>query len=549
MQDAGSAPVPFGKYLLDAELARGGMSRVWRARLRGPGGFEKQLVVKQILPQLAQDPSFVELLVQEANTLVRMSHPNIVPVYELGIVDGVYFLAMERVRGATVADLLRQRALPAAQVAELGAQVAEALRYAHERFELVHRDVTPRNVMVDADGHVRLLDFGIAAPSARTGKGELFGSPGYMSPEQAARKALTPASDLYGLGALLSEALTGKRAVVAGVATRLGADGGFDAELSALIDELLEVEPTARGSAARVVSRLRAWLAQKQPEGAREALGKRVDEVRARAERAAAAEGAQAVSDQASEPARNEADAAELVRRDADADTTGATPGVTRSIATSVTLTEMLATSATEPLPEAAGMVQTRAPRGRALAFAAVAVMAATSVGAWLALAPPARRSDPPSAANARATSPPAIPAPLAPRATPSSSPEPGATQTQLGEPAEAPPASAARLPAEATNAAAHHAAVGTPSPPVPSAEPPATLTIHATPWAEARLDGKALGPTPHRALRVRAGNHVLTLDCPPLGKKARVALRLTAGAHAQVVANMQAEPPSVSVR
>ena len=98
---------PFGKYLLDAELAQGGMARVFRARLRGPGGFEKRLVVKQILPELAQDPRFVELFVREANTLVQMSHPNVVPVYELGVVDGVYFLAMELVEGAT-----RRRAAP-----------------------------------------------------------------------------------------------------------------------------------------------------------------------------------------------------------------------------------------------------------------------------------------------------------------------------------------------------------------------------------------------------------------------------------------------------
>jgi hypothetical protein len=537
MQDAGSAPVPFGKYLLDAELARGGMSRVWRARLRGPGGFEKQLVVKQILPQLAQDPSFVELLVQEANTLVRMSHPNIVPVYELGIVDGVYFLAMERVHGATVAELLRQRALPAALVAELGAQIAEALRYAHERFELVHRDVTPRNVMVDADGHVRLLDFGIAAPSARTGKGELFGSPGYMSPEQAARRALTPASDLYGLGALLSEALSGKRAVIAGVASRLGSDGGFDAELAALIDELLAVDPAARGSAARVVSRLRAWLAHTQPEGAREALGKRVDEVRERAERTEAAH--------TSAQAGDEPGAGEVARSNVDPDTTGATPGVTRSIATSVTLTEMLAASATEPLPKAAGSVQPDGPRGRTSALVALAVVAAVaSIGAWLALTPSA--SQPPSAAS-RGVVPRAMPAPVAAHGAPRASA--AAESTHTVERAESGPTSGDRRPTETPSEAAHHAPVGTPSPPAPDAEPPATLTIHATPWAQVRLDGKALGPTPHRALRVRAGNHALTLECPPLGKKVRVPLRLAAGGHAQVVADMQAEPPAVTVR
>ena len=117
----------FGKYLLDAEFARGGMARVFRARLRGPAGFEKKLVVKQILPELAADPSFVELFVKEANTLVQMSHPNLVPVYELGVIDGVYFLAMEWVEGATVAELTADGPLPEALVAQLGVQIAEAL--------------------------------------------------------------------------------------------------------------------------------------------------------------------------------------------------------------------------------------------------------------------------------------------------------------------------------------------------------------------------------------------------------------------------------------
>lgn len=501
MQDASSAPVSFGKYLLDAELARGGMSRVWQARLRGPGGFEKQLVVKQILPQLAQDPSFVELLVHEANTLVRMSHPNIVPVYELGIVDGVYFLAMERVHGATVAELLRDGPLPAALVAELGAQIAEALRYAHERFELVHRDVTPRNVMVDADGHVRLLDFGIAAPSARTGKGELFGSPGYMSPEQAARKALTPASDLFGLGALLYEALTGRRAVRDGVAARLAGDIAIDAELSALIDELLDTDPSARGSAARTTSRLRGWLAQKQPEGARAQLGERVDAVLARA--------AASTSAGTSGAGAAQRDAAER-GGDAGEDATFATPRITRSIATSATLTQMLVAGTTEALPRAR-----RA--GRWLMFAGgLAALSGAFVATWLALGPRAQTE--PSPPNAR-SAPPAA----APKAKP---------------PAPAPAA------APTTPASTPHTGAAT-----PASSRPATLSIHATPWAEARLDGKSLGPTPHRALRVRAGPHVLTLDCPPLGKKARVPLRLAAGAEVQVLVDMQSDPPEVSVR
>ena len=153
----------FGKYLLDAEIARGGMARVFLARLRGLGGFEKRLVVKQVLPELAREPRFVEMFVHEAKTLVAMSHPNIVPVYELGIVDGVYFLAMEHIEGATLTDILRAGPLSPGLAAQLGVQICEALHYAHTRFGLVHRDVTPRNLLVDLNGNARLLDFGIAA--------------------------------------------------------------------------------------------------------------------------------------------------------------------------------------------------------------------------------------------------------------------------------------------------------------------------------------------------------------------------------------------------
>jgi serine/threonine protein kinase len=116
-----------GPYLIDEELAQGGMARVFRARLRGLGGFEKVLVIKQIRPELAKDPRFVELFVREANTLVSLSHPHIVPVYELGAAEGTYYLSMEYVEGATVLQMLDQGPLAPALVAHVGTQVSEAL--------------------------------------------------------------------------------------------------------------------------------------------------------------------------------------------------------------------------------------------------------------------------------------------------------------------------------------------------------------------------------------------------------------------------------------
>ena len=168
------------------------------ATLRGAGGFEKKLVVKQIRDELASDEEFVRRFVQEAKTTVALAHPNIVPVYELGVELGTYFLAMELVEGASLAEALRgHRKLTPDEGAYVGVEVCRALDYAHRRMSVVHGDVTPRNVMVDEEGQVKVIDFGISAPVATAPSGHgVFGSPGHMPPEQIAGKELTPAADV-----------------------------------------------------------------------------------------------------------------------------------------------------------------------------------------------------------------------------------------------------------------------------------------------------------------------------------------------------------------
>jgi serine/threonine-protein kinase len=151
--------------------------------------------------------------VTEAKTTVELSHPNIVPVYELGVEQGIYFIAMEFAEGATLAELLRASGtLSPEEGAYLGVEILRALDYAHRKAAVVHRDVTPRNVLIDEEGAVRLIDFGIAAPvsgeSAR--KERVFGSPGHMPPEQRDGGRLTPATDVFAVGALLIEAWTGR---------------------------------------------------------------------------------------------------------------------------------------------------------------------------------------------------------------------------------------------------------------------------------------------------------------------------------------------------
>src|SRR5439155_1767383 len=197
-------PRPFGKFALKRKLARGGMADVYLASLAGAEGFEKELVVKLIRQELAADEAFVRRFVDEAKTSVRLTHPNIVSIFELGVETGVLYLAMDLVRGATLAEVLQEGGpLRPEEGAYVALEVARALHHAHRR-GVIHRDVTPGNVMLDDEGAVKLLDFGIAAPAGGLDV-EVFGTPGHMPPEQIEGGALTGAADAFALGTVMLE--------------------------------------------------------------------------------------------------------------------------------------------------------------------------------------------------------------------------------------------------------------------------------------------------------------------------------------------------------
>ncbi|HEY3594671.1 MAG TPA: serine/threonine-protein kinase, partial [Polyangiaceae bacterium] len=281
-------PQIFGKYVLERPLAVGGMARVFLATLRGAGGFEKKLVLKQIRTELATDEAFVRRFVEEAKTTVELSHPNIVPVYELGAEQGVYYLAMELCDGVTLAELLAETGrLGPAEGAYVGIEICRALDYAHRKARIIHRDVTPRNVLIDEEGAVRLIDFGIAAP-AFAGAREVFGSPGHMPPEQLAGQELGPATDVFAVATLLYEAWSNdapfrrespeasERALheplppVSQIDRSLGS-------LDALIASALSLEPAKRPQSAEELSRpLRRFLADSDFGDIARRLGARV---------------------------------------------------------------------------------------------------------------------------------------------------------------------------------------------------------------------------------------------------------------------------------
>src|SRR5215472_8422949 len=288
-------PQIFGKYVLERELATGGMARVVLATLRGAGGFEKKLVVKQIRDELAIDEEFVRRFVEEAKTTVALSHPNIVPVYELGVEQGTYFLAMEFVHGVSVDALLKdergeRRGLSPAEGAYLGVEMCRALDYAH-RMQVIHRDITPRNVMVDEEGQVKIIDFGIAARASVAGQ-DVFGTPGHMPPEQMDRKELGPPTDIFAVAVLLMEAWSGsapfRRKTPAESLAQMRAphpkpseaDSGL-APLDAIVASGMSLDPGERPPSAEVLGRaLRKFLSEEDLGDVARRLGARVREAR-----------------------------------------------------------------------------------------------------------------------------------------------------------------------------------------------------------------------------------------------------------------------------
>jgi serine/threonine protein kinase len=290
-------PQVFGKYVLERELARGGMARVTLATLRGAGGFEKKLVVKQIRDDLSSDDEFVRRFVEEAKTTVALAHPNIVPVYELGVELGTYFLAMEYVAGASLAELLRAsegKGLSPEEGAYIGVEVCRALDYAHRRMNVVHGDVTPRNVMVDEEGQVKVIDFGICAPVATAPSGQgVFGSPGHMPPEQVAGKQLTPSADVFAVAVLLMELWCAKppfrrrtnEAVEAAMSGPHPKPSEADARLAPLdevVARAMSLDPVARPQQADELARaLRKYLSGVDLGDVARQLGDRVCHARA----------------------------------------------------------------------------------------------------------------------------------------------------------------------------------------------------------------------------------------------------------------------------
>jgi tetratricopeptide (TPR) repeat protein len=271
---AGSA---VGPYVIDTKLGAGGMGEVYRAH---DTRLKRDVAIKVISEAMAADRVAVDRFIREALAVSALNHPNIVTIHETGEIDGARYIAMELVRGRTVRELVRER-MPWTQAIDVGRQAAEALAVAHAT-QIVHRDVKPENVMVRDDGYVKVLDFGLArierpgggaaeTVSLATHTGLVIGTIGYMSPEQARGEPVATASDVFSLGVVLYESITGQHPFPAAsplavlhailgdqpvAPSRLVPD--LPVTLDEIVLECLQKDARLRPTASELATRLRA---------------------------------------------------------------------------------------------------------------------------------------------------------------------------------------------------------------------------------------------------------------------------------------------------
>jgi len=223
---AGGQPQKLDRYELIAEIAAGGMATVYLARLSGAGGFQRLFAIKRMHPHLAWEAEFVQMFLDEGRLAAHIHHPNVVPTLEVGVSDAGYYLVMEYIEGETLSGLVtaassRNETVPPRVLARVLLDILNGLSAAHDLLDddgqplqIVHRDVSPQNVIVGIDGTSRITDFGVARAATRiasTRDGQLKGKLGYMAPEQARGEAIDRRADVFAVGVMLWEVLAGRR--------------------------------------------------------------------------------------------------------------------------------------------------------------------------------------------------------------------------------------------------------------------------------------------------------------------------------------------------
>jgi hypothetical protein len=213
-----------GPYLLHQKVARGGMAELFLADYVRRDGFKRKVAVKRILPHLAGNPNFIKMFTREARVAALLQHPNIVQIFDYGKIENIYFIAMEYIDGKNLAEILAalKQGLPIDKAVFIISQICKGLDYSHtkrddntgEPFHIVHRDISPQNLLISYQGEVKISDFGISKARSEpslTQAGVVKGKMAYLSPEQALGEPIDQQADIYALGLVFHETLTGKR--------------------------------------------------------------------------------------------------------------------------------------------------------------------------------------------------------------------------------------------------------------------------------------------------------------------------------------------------
>jgi serine/threonine protein kinase len=496
-----------GRYQLLRLVGTGGMGEVFLARQEGPAGFAKLVVVKRILRHLASDQSFVDMFLDEARMAAQLSHPNIVQIFELGHQEETYFIAMEYVHGRSVRNActcLRQKkaAWPPALAAWIASQALQGLQHAHglrteqgQPAGLVHRDVSPENLLVSFEGNVKLADFGVAKAMANaTRTGSLKGKIAYVAPEQIRGEPIDGRADLYSLAATLYELLTGqlpwrKRPQLSDLPSLLSEEPVPPRKRNARVPrELEEIVMTGLAkdrshrfaSAALMAGELDRFIRQSGLEASAAKVSGLLHEIY----------GAEAQSNLPSPSA----EVAGPVR---------ATAGLNDGSALHTIISDSMVISPPAPPRLALGV-------GGLIALALIG-----GVWRWAS-----RRGQAPVPAPVSITAPAPPPpvqavAPPPPAQAEPAEEEPPAVDEPPGKPGPAPLRDHPKRPALGR------------------------VRVRVNPWADVLLDGERLGTTPMPPADVPAGAHVITLRNKDLGVERRMKVRVRPGVETIVKADL----------